>query len=115
MCQQVMVCEENVPVVFPNLDIAFDVDVVVQATVDEVFATAGRELDATHGNSAVFRNQRKRTFFLERLDYPPQETNARRCAKVFGEFIQLVGIEHIKAAREVSFRLSLFVEPMKIF
>lgn len=70
--QQIVLCEEDVPVVLPDLDITFHIDVVVQAAVDEVLAATHGELHAIHRNPPVFRDQRERALFFESLQQPSE-------------------------------------------
>lgn len=73
------------------------------------------KLNAAHWHPAVVRNQREAAFLFEGLQHISQKTNTSSRAEVFGELIQLVGIENVKATREEAFRLSFLVEPVKVF
>lgn len=109
-----MMSEEDVPVVLPNLNVAFNVDVIVQAAVDEIFAATRGKVDAAHWNASVVRDEKVRAFLLKSFHQPSQQTDASGRPEVFRELIQLVRIENVKTTREVSFGLSLFVEPVKV-
>lgn len=45
MGEEVMMGEKNVPVVLPNLDITLNIDVVVEATVNKIFAATKCKLN----------------------------------------------------------------------
>lgn len=70
MSEQIMMGKKNVPVMLPYFDVTLDIDVIMQAAVDEVFTATCCKLHATHWNSSVVRYQRERTFFLERFNQP---------------------------------------------
>jgi hypothetical protein len=112
--QQVVVREKDVPVVLPNLDVALDVDVVVEAAVDKVLAAVDGELNAGHRHASIVRHQEVRALLLVLLGHPTQQANARSGAKVVDELGQLLRIEHVVAARKVCLGLALLVVPVKV-